>query len=349
MKVLLVIPSKMKHGVEALVSADQHPTMDYFALANELRNRGATVDFLDNSSVKGSRLPNDLSLAILTAKIARQYDAVFTNSESVSIPLSFFFRFFDKRPRHVTIAHKLTTGKKAVFFRQLKVQSDIDTLFVYAETQRRFGIDSLGIREDKLRLISFHADSDFFRPLPTIATVPGQFCSAGLEWRDYPSLVETARRLPDCTFKIAAASPWSKHKNELDGQQLPSNVSARRYEYGELRDLYAESVATIVPLYENDFQAGVTTILESMSVGRPVIATRTSGQKDVIIEGDTGFYVAPGDPSALTNAVSRLNGDAQLCAAMGARGREWLLQNASLERWSSTIAQDILCTDPSPA
>jgi len=341
-KVLLVIPSNIKTGVDDLVAQDLHPTMDYFALASALRERGAEVDILDNRTVAGTRLPNDLALALAAAKVAKNYSAVFTNSESVSVPLALIFRVKGRRPRHVTIAHKLTTGKKAVFFKQLKAHREIDTLFVYAETQRNFGVYSLGIDPSKLNLIAFHADSDFFRPMPNVTQVPSQFCSAGLEWRDYPTLVETAHQLPNCTFKIAAASPWSKHRNELAGAELPPNVSARRYDYLELRTLYAESVATIVPLYENDFQAGVTTILESMAVGKPVIATRTAGQKDVIVEGVTGHYVPPADPSALTAAVTRLNQGMESNIKIGENARKWLVENASLRKWSATIAESIL-------
>ena len=72
-------------------------------------------------------------------------------------------------------------------------------------------------------------------------------------------------------------------------------MDARRYEYRELRDLYAQSAFVVVPLYENDFQAGVTTMLEAMAMGKAVIATRTTGQTDVIIDGENGLTVAPGD------------------------------------------------------
>jgi glycosyltransferase involved in cell wall biosynthesis len=342
MNVLLVIPSKIKHGIEDSVANDRHPTMDYFALAEQLRTRGATVDFLDNSAVRNCRIPNDAALAIEAFKVSGKYSSIFTNSESIAIPLALLLRMKRKRPRHVTIAHKLSTGKKALFFRQLKAQREIDLLFVYAETQRNFGVHSLGINSDQISLISFHADSDFFRPLNGIRKISKQFCSAGLEWRDYPTLIEAARQLPDCTFKIAAASPWSKHVNELQGKDLPPNVSARPYDYDGLRSLYAESIGAIVPLYENDFQAGITTILESMSMGLPVIATRTAGQKDVIIEGATGFYVQPGDTSSLTAVIGRLFADPGAADKVGNNARSWLLEHASLKKWSSVLAEQIL-------
>ena len=85
--------------------------------------------------------------------------------------------------------------------------------------------------------------------------------------------------MPDLSVKLAAASPWSKHEDQTAGRALPPNVDARRYDYAALRALYAESSFVVVPLRETDFQAGVTTILEAMAMGKAVIATRTTGRR----------------------------------------------------------------------
>ena len=343
MKVLLVIPSVLKRGVEDSVAADRHPTMDYFALADALRARSAEVEFLDYDSVTEMRRPKDLSLALFASRRCHEFDAVFTNSESVSITLALLLRA-RKRPRHVTIGHRLSTGKKQLFFSVLRVHREIDALFVYATTQQRHAVQKLRIPHRQVPFIMFHADSQFFRPMPDVPIVENQVCSVGLEWRDYPTLIEAARNLPELNFRLAAASPWSKHQDETTKQSLPSNVAARRYEYGDLRTLYAQSAFVAVPLYDNDFQAGVTTILEAMAMGKAVVATRTEGQTDVLIDGETGLYVPPGDAKAWEEAMRRLNSDAALRARLGTNARAWLEENATLTRWADTLAEMILDT-----
>ena len=53
MKTLLLIPSIAKEGLDMEVAADRHPTMDYHALANALRdNCGAQVEMLDYAAVE---------------------------------------------------------------------------------------------------------------------------------------------------------------------------------------------------------------------------------------------------------------------------------------------------------
>ena len=119
-------------------------------------------------------------------------------------------------------------------------------------------------------------------------------CAAGLERRDYPTLMEAVDGL-DVRVVIAAASPWSTKSDSTENRDIPSNVEVRRLSLFELRDLYAASRFVVMPLFDVEFQAGITTILEAMSMGHAVVCTRTEGQTDTIIEGETGLYVRPGD------------------------------------------------------
>ena len=81
----------------------------------------------------------------------------------------------------------------------------------------------------------------------------------------------------DIDMAIAAVSPWSKRDDSSAGIAIPANVTARGYDLFALRQLYADSAFVVVPLEVTDFQAGITTILEAMSMGKAVICTRTPG------------------------------------------------------------------------
>ena len=118
---------------------------------------------------------------------------------------------------------------------------------------------------------------------------------------------------------------------------MPPNVFVRRYEYHELRDLYARSSVVAVPLYENDFQAGITTLLEAMAMGKPVIVTHTSGQAEVITDGVNGLSVAPADGEGWHKAIVRLQNDSELRDRLGKNARHWLQTNAPLSHWASTV------------
>lgn len=348
MRTLLLIPSVLKEETEPLVTANRHPLMDYYALANTLKQSpGDTADFLDYGALEQSRHPliqlarkaggADAALALAGFMRRNDYDAIFTNGENVGIPLALLLKSVSRRPIHVTIGHRPSTGKKRLFFKQLGVHQQMDRIFVYASTQYVTARDTLGIPAEKLSLIPFHADTRFYHPLPTVEVRENQICAAGLEWRDYPTLIEAVREMPDLTVKLAAASPWSKHTDETANRTLPPNVSARRYDYEELRSLYAESSFVVVPLYENDFQAGVTTLLEAMAMGKAVIVTRTTGQTDVVVNEENGLTVAPGDVNGWREAIQRLRMDATLRQKLGENARKWIEENATLDQWTRNI------------
>ncbi|MGI4788616.1 MAG: glycosyltransferase family 4 protein [Janthinobacterium lividum] len=357
-KTLLLIPSVAKMESKAEVEADRHPTMDYYALAQVLRERyGLTVDIIDYAAVQRDQSPGtrlaakvggpDAALAWLAFVRRREYDSIFSNGENVGVPLALLLGSMPVKTRHVTIGHRLSTGKKQLYFQVLKAQRRLDKIFVYARSQQEWAVDRLHIEPNKLALIPFHADARFYRPMSDVAVNANQICSAGLEWRDYPTLIEAVRSMPDLSVKLAAASPWSKHEDQTSGRELPPNVEARRYSYAELRDLYAASSFVVVPIRETDFQAGVTTILEAMAMGKAVIATRTTGQTDVIVDGENGLCVAPGDVAGWQEAIRRLRGDPVLRAKLGMNARRWIEENATLELWAHRIAAE-LSPEPVP-
>jgi glycosyltransferase involved in cell wall biosynthesis len=61
--------------------------------------------------------------------------------------------------------------------------------------------------------------------------------------------------------------------------------------------------------------------IEAMACGRPVIASDIGGLRDIVIDGETGLRVPPGDASALRQAIERLLADPDLRRQFGEAGR----------------------------
>ena len=62
-------------------------------------------------------------------------------------------------------------------------------------------------------------------------------------------------------------------------------------------------------------------ILEALSMGRPIVATRMAGVPEAVIDGETGWMVEPGDVEGLTRAVTKLWRNPTECRRMGRAGR----------------------------
>jgi glycosyltransferase involved in cell wall biosynthesis len=64
------------------------------------------------------------------------------------------------------------------------------------------------------------------------------------------------------------------------------------------------------------------TAIEAMACGTPVVASRIGGLAEVVVDGVTGYLVAPGDVTALRGRLAELLDDPSLARRMGEAGRE---------------------------
>jgi glycogen synthase len=97
----------------------------------------------------------------------------------------------------------------------------------------------------------------------------------------------------------------------------------------DLVGLYNEAAVFACPSIYEPF--GIIN-LEAMACETPVVATRVGGIKEVVVDGETGLLVPPGDPVRLGRALSRILEDPRLAARMGEAGRKRVLQHFTWDR-----------------
>lgn len=114
----------------------------------------------------------------------------------------------------------------------------------------------------------------------------------GRSSRDWSTLAQAARGLPHDVFVVGpeqlAAEPPLKVLPQVDRPRLLELISAAR--------------AIVVPLAATERVSGQLAVLDAMSVGRAVIATRTPGTEDYVTE-ETGVLVPAADGDALRDAM----------------------------------------------
>jgi glycosyltransferase involved in cell wall biosynthesis len=74
-----------------------------------------------------------------------------------------------------------------------------------------------------------------------------------------------------------------------------------------------------------------TVILEAMASAQPVVSTRLAGIPELVLDGDTGILVSPGDAGALTEALQRLVYDRELRLRYGRAGRARIEQHFQIK------------------
>src|SRR5262245_48170128 len=66
-----------------------------------------------------------------------------------------------------------------------------------------------------------------------------------------------------------------------------------------------------------------------MGAGRPVVATDVGGAREVVIEGETGYLVQPGDDETMAARITELLRNPERACSMGRRGRQVVVQKFS--------------------
>jgi mannosyltransferase len=81
------------------------------------------------------------------------------------------------------------------------------------------------------------------------------------------------------------------------------------------------------------------TLIEAMSAGAALVASRAGAAELVVEDGVTGVLTPPGDVDALVAALEPLLQDPASCMAMGARARARVLEKFSLDAEANRIAE----------
>ncbi len=86
----------------------------------------------------------------------------------------------------------------------------------------------------------------------------------------------------------------------------------------DIPELISLSSVVVLPSLAESFGFAA---LEAMSLGKPVVAARTGGIPEVVVEGRTGLLAPPGDADSLAVALSRILKDREWALALGEEGR----------------------------
>lgn len=102
--------------------------------------------------------------------------------------------------------------------------------------------------------------------------------------------------------------------------------------------LYRRAAIFVSPSKEEGF--GLT-LVEALACGCAVIAADLPALRDIVIDGETGLMVIPGDSMAIAHAALSLLGDTALCQAFGRAGREFVLKRFDWEIVAARYARQL--------
>jgi phosphatidylinositol alpha 1,6-mannosyltransferase len=131
-------------------------------------------------------------------------------------------------------------------------------------------------------------------------------------------LLTALAHLPGVRLAVTGGGPM-----EEDLRAVLPTASFLGMRHGE--DLARIYASLDIFVHTGPFETFGQTLQEAAASGLPVIAPAAGGPLDLVADGVTGYLVTPGDPGALTAAVSRLAADPALRAQFSHAARRRVL------------------------
>lgn len=198
----------------------------------------------------------------------------------------------------------------------------------------RYLVDRVGVPRRKVVQIYNGVDDTRFAPPPrrtggvvTVGTV-GRMKAVKNQTLLCRAFMSLLQRRPDLASRmrlvLVGAGPLEQECRAIAGSDAPVEF---RGETDAVADALREMDVFVLP----SLAEGISnTILEAMATALPVIATAVGGNPELVVDGESGVLVPPGDESALGDAMERYVDDPALRDAHGTAGRQRVERQFSL-------------------
>lgn len=237
-----------------------------------------------------------------------------------------------RRRAAVVVTRRTAFGLRRSMVRLALYRRQCDRMICVSQAVRRRCLEA-GMPDEALAVIPDFVDCRRFAPGavepasleagPTIAAVGRLTAEKG-----HAVLVRAMARVPEATLVICGQGeeePRLRRQAEMGG--ISDRVRFLWFQSDVRPVLAAADVFAMPSLSEG---LGVAA-LEAMAMGKPVVASNTGGLPDVMVDGETGLLVPPGDPEALAEALTILLRDPTRARAMGEAGRARALERFDRE------------------
>ncbi|HEX3705607.1 MAG TPA: glycosyltransferase family 4 protein [Mycobacteriales bacterium] len=255
-----------------------------------------------------------------------------------------------------THGHEIGWGRVPGFRHALRrIAGDVDVLTYLGDYTRVRLAAAIGSDADKLQRLAPGVDTELFNP-----TVDGSARRAELGWIDRPVVVCVSRLMPRKGQDVLVRALPEIRREVGDvglllvgGGPARSRVESLAKEHGvtehvhitgsvpfdQLASWYRAGDVFAMPCRERlnglDVEGLGMVFLEAAACGLPVVAGRSGGSTDALIDGETGALVDGNQPEEVAQAVAGVFADQARAAAMGKRGRDWVTEKWT---WDDVVA-----------
>ena len=223
-------------------------------------------------------------------------------------------------------------------------------------------IHELGVAEERAVTILPGVDTEEFRPTrkgleirrqiglnghPMVLTLGRLVERKGVD-RVIAGLKIVLNGIPNAVYVIAGTGPMERElrRQAQEIPELPDHVLFLGAVADQDRvDLYNACDIFAMPcreLADGDVEASGVTFLEANACGKPVVAGRSGGALDAVIDGYTGLFVDPWDRDDVAYALSMLLTDRDFARTLGENGRRRVNEQLTWAKVTERIRDEMV-------
>lgn len=219
-----------------------------------------------------------------------------------------------------------------------------DALMACSANIADFTAEYYGVPRDGINVVHCGVDSEAFHPAvergprPTVLFVGNIAANKGVGVV-VDAVLSLRDRHPDILLRIAGTGDDDTRDQlqaRVAGAGATGNVEFHEFVGRDsLPAMYREAHVFSSPAVH---EVGVANVyIEAMASGCPVVACRTGGALEAVVDGESGFLVPPVDAGATAAAIDKVLGDVGLRERLGAAGRRRVDQYFAMDKYIERV------------
>ena len=279
-------------------------------------------------------------------------DVIILVNESVMFFALPYLYFLKKKNNNLKIAlftmglfANFSRNKYKKFFQEFIINNFclkvIDNFLFLGNEEYKYAVKNYQIRDSKFQYVAFGIDTQFWKNANSYNLKNRKYILfiGNDHQRDYEFVVQLANELENYEFifltsKIHKNQISKKNVKLINGMWWSNKVSDF-----EIKNLYSNAMLTILPIKNSLQPSGQSVALQSMSMGTPVLITKTDGfwdyekfehQKEIIFLDENNIDL-------WREAIDRLLAKPDLLKEISNNSKKIVNQNFNLTKFSSNI------------
>jgi glycosyltransferase involved in cell wall biosynthesis len=141
------------------------------------------------------------------------------------------------------------------------------------------------------------------------------------------------RRHPEARFLIVGDPifQFRQERERLEGIARYLGISDRVVFAGHREDVPAVLASLDIFALPSLYEPFGRVLIEAMAASRPIVASRAGGVPEIVLDGQTGILVTPGDPQALADALAMMIEQPQTAQRLAVAARIRVCEAFSLD------------------